>query len=45
MPIKKTLSLPNIKPTLKLPTTFNAQLTAQILDGGFCASFCTKGDS
>ena len=23
----------------------NAQLTEQIFDGGFCAFFCTKGDS
>jgi len=25
--------------------TFNARLTEQIFDGGFCASVCTKGDS
>jgi len=24
---------------------FNARLTEQIFDGGFCAAFCTKGDS
>jgi hypothetical protein len=23
----------------------NARLTEQIFDGGFCAFFCTKGDS
>jgi hypothetical protein len=23
----------------------NARLTEQIFDGGFCACFCTKGDS
>jgi len=23
----------------------NARLTEQIFDGGFCAYFCTKGDS
>jgi hypothetical protein len=27
---------------LKMP---NARLTEQIFDGGFCAFFCTKGDS
>jgi hypothetical protein len=25
--------------------TSNARLTEQIFDGGFCAYFCTKGDS
>jgi hypothetical protein len=24
---------------------FNARLTEQVFDGGFCAYFCTKGDS
>tara|TARA_R110001583_G_scaffold194804_1_gene367148 strand:+ start:566 stop:691 length:126 start_codon:yes stop_codon:yes gene_type:complete len=24
---------------------YNARLTEQIFDGGFCAYFCTKGDS
>ena len=23
----------------------NARLTEQVFDGGFCACFCTKGDS
>jgi hypothetical protein len=25
--------------------SFNARLTEQIFDGGFCACFCTKDDS
>jgi hypothetical protein len=25
--------------------SLNARLTEQIFDGGFCACFCTKGDS
>jgi len=25
--------------------SYNARLTEQIFDGGFCACFCTKGDS
>tara|TARA_R110001583_G_scaffold151757_2_gene303630 strand:- start:3513 stop:3626 length:114 start_codon:yes stop_codon:yes gene_type:complete len=28
-----------------LPEKYNARLTEQIFDGGFCACFCTKGDS
>ena len=27
------------------PLMYNARLTEQIFDGGFCAFFCTKGDS
>jgi hypothetical protein len=45
MPIKKMPYLLNIKPTLKLPTTFNARLTAQMFDGGFFACLCKKADS
>ena len=35
---------PSLHPLIDIYTP-NARLTEQIFDGGFCACFCTKGDS
>ena len=32
-------------PKMETAWANNARLTEQIFDGGFCACFCTKGDS